>query len=87
MTSAAIPDCVDGARIVWVGRYRPADAEGSASATVLVDWGDDDELPRWGSHVLTYEPSFHRYLLWQVWPERYFNDLREAWDDLRNRWP
>lgn len=86
---AAIPEYVDGgAQIVAVCRYRLADQDGPASATVLADWGDDDSgddpLPRWGTHVMTYEPDWRRFLLWHG---RYFADLREAWTDLGHRLP
>ena len=82
---AAIPALVDGgAHVVAVHRYCPANEDGPASATVLVHWGDDGELPEWGTHVLSPEPDLGRHLLWDA---RYFTSLDAAWADLRERMP
>ena len=82
---AAIPALVDGgARIVVVHRYCPANEDGPAAATVLVHWGDDGDLPEWGTHILSYEADIGRHLLWQA---RYFDSFPHAWADLRDRMP
>lgn len=80
---ATIPTIVDGgARVVAAYRYCPADRVGPAAATVLVHWGEDEELPEWGTHVMSYEADLGRHLLWHA---RYFDDFAAAWVDLRDR--